>query len=360
MFLDGNQRIMTNSCKYKNLELDINKNINDLIDESYQIFNETLLNSEIYFKGKKVLFKTEKDLHTMKELGYEHIISMENSLGLRIYEKNRIIYVPLIEKILKNCCNKNCDNIKIYKVARHEDGFYIRYTYKSSNTVIPTEDGKYKVYSKNSFALINVLPANNLIEIRASKQIVEKLISTIANLIEDNNVRIEKVELFGLDMDKKVDIFVKKVGGKIIKSADTPIDAGEDEITNEMLEKISEILRTIDDRIYSDDGEADVNYTIDKLKHSFNGNMFSYLLLRGLGTLELKSVIKDLRDTPLYEWIRPHLSTKISSVEVPVINDKLKEKYIIRFEKQTDSVSFTKKCNENVVEKVRELLVLNS
>lgn len=115
MFLDGNQRIMTNSCKYKNLELDINKNINDLIDESYQIFNETLLNSEIYFKGKKVLFKTEKDLHTMKELGYEHIISMENSLGLRIYEKNRIIYVPLIEKILKDCCNKNCDNIKIYK-----------------------------------------------------------------------------------------------------------------------------------------------------------------------------------------------------------------------------------------------------
>ena len=36
----------------------------------------------------------------MKELGYEHIISMKNNMGLRIYEKNRIIYMPILEKIL--------------------------------------------------------------------------------------------------------------------------------------------------------------------------------------------------------------------------------------------------------------------
>ncbi|MFD3388525.1 hypothetical protein [Ligilactobacillus salivarius] len=336
------QKLLVNDLRDVALKLDIPDNLKNQAELVTAIGN-----------------KFNDDSKTVKEVldSYRNKIFVNGSFTwykVHSYDLNKLY------DVLKNAPKDEKNNIKIYKVARHEDGFYIRYTYKSSNTVIPTEDGKYKVYSKNSFALINVLPANNLIEIRASKQIVEKLISTIANLIEDDNVRIEKVELFGLDMDKKVDTFVKKVGGKIIKSADTPIDAGEDEITNEMLEKISEILRTIDDRIYSDDGEADVNYTIDKLKHSFNGNMFSYLLLRGLGTLELKTVIKDLRDTPLYEWIRPHLSTKISSVEVPVINDKLKEKYIIRFEKQTDSVSFTKKCNENVVEKVRELLVLNS
>lgn len=106
---------MTDNCKYENLKLDSNKDTNVLIDESYQAYSNTLLKNEINFKGKKLLLKTEKDLHTMKELGYEHIVSMKNDLGLRIYEKNRMIYVPLIEKIFNHCCDKQCDSIRIYK-----------------------------------------------------------------------------------------------------------------------------------------------------------------------------------------------------------------------------------------------------
>ena len=115
MFLDGSQKVMTDNCKYENLKLDLNKDTNVLIDESYQAYSNTLLKNEINFKGKKLLLKTEKDLHTMKELGYEHIVSMKNKLGLRIYEKNRMIYVLLIEKIFNNCCDKQCDSIRIYK-----------------------------------------------------------------------------------------------------------------------------------------------------------------------------------------------------------------------------------------------------
>ena len=115
MFLDGSQKPMTNNCKYENLKLNINKDMHDLIDESYRVFSNTLLKNEIIFKGKKILLKTEKDLHTMKELGYEHIVSMKNDLGLRIYEKNRMVYIPLIEKIFNKCCDKQCSNIKIYK-----------------------------------------------------------------------------------------------------------------------------------------------------------------------------------------------------------------------------------------------------
>ena len=115
MFLDGSQKVMTDNCKYESLKLDSNKDTNVLIDESYQAYSNTLLKNEINFKGKKILLKTEKDLHTMKELGYEHIVSMKNDLGLRIYEKNRMIYVPLIEKIFNHCCDKQCDSIRIYK-----------------------------------------------------------------------------------------------------------------------------------------------------------------------------------------------------------------------------------------------------
>ncbi len=115
MYLDGNQKAMINKCEYENLKLDINKDTNALIEESYQIYNNTLLKSKITFKGKILLLKSEKDLHTMKEQGYEHIVSMKNNLGLRIYEKNRMIYIPLIEKIFNNCSDKQCNNLKIYK-----------------------------------------------------------------------------------------------------------------------------------------------------------------------------------------------------------------------------------------------------
>ncbi len=115
MFLDGNQRIMTNRCKFEDLKLDLNKDLNVLINESYQAYSNTLLNNEITFKNKKLILKTEKDLHTMKELGFEHIVSMKNNLGLRIYDKNRMIYMPIIEKIFNNCCYEQCSSIKIYK-----------------------------------------------------------------------------------------------------------------------------------------------------------------------------------------------------------------------------------------------------
>ena len=105
---------MNNSCKYEKLKLDYDKDTKTLIDESYDIFCEILGKDDLTFRNKKVFFKTEMDLHNNKELGYEHIVSMKN-MGMRLYEKNRMIYLPIIEKIFKNCCNNQCNNIKIYK-----------------------------------------------------------------------------------------------------------------------------------------------------------------------------------------------------------------------------------------------------
>ena len=86
------------------LKLDYNKDTKSLIDESYAIFCEILNKNELMFKNKKVFFKTEMDLHNNRELGYEHIVSMKN-MNMRLYEKNIMIYLPIIEKILKHCCN---------------------------------------------------------------------------------------------------------------------------------------------------------------------------------------------------------------------------------------------------------------
>lgn len=106
---------MENNCKYSNILLDLNKDTNTLIEESYSSFCNCM-NAELEFRGQKVLYKTEKDLQVMKELGFQHIVSMTGKFGMRLYEPNRMIYVPLIKQILSDCSlNKNCSHISIYR-----------------------------------------------------------------------------------------------------------------------------------------------------------------------------------------------------------------------------------------------------
>ena len=105
----------SNNCKFEKDLLDSSKAIDKLISESYEVFCECMNDNSLSFMGKKILYKTEKDLHSMKELGYLHIASMENQIKIRTYDKNRMIYMPLIKRILEDCSKKTCPNIAIYK-----------------------------------------------------------------------------------------------------------------------------------------------------------------------------------------------------------------------------------------------------
>lgn len=104
-----------NNCKCEQIKLDINKDTNTLINESYDYYKSLSSEEDIYFNNKIMLFKKEIDVHTMKELGFEHIISMKNNIGLRTYEKNRMIYLPIIKIIFCDCLPKKCENLAIYR-----------------------------------------------------------------------------------------------------------------------------------------------------------------------------------------------------------------------------------------------------
>lgn len=104
-----------NICKCEQSKLDINKDTNTLINESYDYYKILSSEKNIYFNNKTILFKNEIDVHTMKELGFEHIISMKNNIGLRTYEKNRMIYLPIIKIIFRDCLLNKCKDLAIYR-----------------------------------------------------------------------------------------------------------------------------------------------------------------------------------------------------------------------------------------------------
>ena len=106
---------MINSCKYEDLLLDSNDDMNELIAKSYASFCDCMNSEELSFMNQKILYKKEKDLQYMKEFGYLHIASMENEMKIRIFDKSRMMYIPLIKNILADCSKKSCSNIAVYR-----------------------------------------------------------------------------------------------------------------------------------------------------------------------------------------------------------------------------------------------------
>lgn len=128
---------MNNKCSHDNLIINGQQELNKLLEESYKAFCDCK-DSNLYFLGKKVLYKTEIDLHNNKELGFEHIVSMKIK-GLRVYEPNRTLYVPLIKVILSECSNNKCNQISIYK--DHKDICVWCKKHKYLIVLTPRKDG---------------------------------------------------------------------------------------------------------------------------------------------------------------------------------------------------------------------------
>lgn len=117
MFLDGNlKEIMKNQCDVLKNKLDETKALNEVIDEAYVIFKKYIKDDTFVFKNKKVFFKTEIDKSSFREQGFEHIITKDFSkTAFRLYDKNRVVHLPIIEDLIKRCCLNNCCDIKIFK-----------------------------------------------------------------------------------------------------------------------------------------------------------------------------------------------------------------------------------------------------
>ena len=114
--METKEIITSENCNILNKKLDESGNLNELIAEAYVIFEKYIKDDNFTFRNKKMFFKTEIDSLTFRKQGFEHIITKDfQKSRIRLYEKNRVAHLPLIEDIIKQCCCGNCTAIKIFK-----------------------------------------------------------------------------------------------------------------------------------------------------------------------------------------------------------------------------------------------------
>lgn len=274
---------------------------------------------------------------------------------------------PFNEIVRFNSENLTTDPI-IYGAADFSEDsseFYIRYVYNSGNSLIPTADGNFKTIQKAAFVTVLVIPNLNVVEIRATRTIANKIARKIAGAfpVEDKAV-LSKVKIFDdhKGTDEKVKEFIDATEARVSESVDFPVlESGEEEFDQQAVVDLHTILATIDSRGNGgDDGlSIDVNQAIDNssILEKFNNMPFVAILLNGLGKVNLSSILKDLRDTPLYDVLHPYLQTKFSFVEINFPTDGVDQLYPLQLGKTTNTINVTKQANEEFLKYIRELLV---
>ncbi len=109
------QEIIT-QCDNQKSKLDETKPLNILIDEAYKIFKKYIDDDTLIFKNKKIFFNIKMNKYSFREQGFEHIITKDfGKTSIPLYDKNRVIHLPIIEKIIKQCCNNKCSELKVFK-----------------------------------------------------------------------------------------------------------------------------------------------------------------------------------------------------------------------------------------------------
>ena len=82
---------------------------------------------------------------------------------------------------------------------------------------------------------------------------------------------------------------------------------------------------------------------------------FSSLLLSGLETVGLGSN-KELRNTPLYKYLKTNLTQTTGFIKIKVTEGNVVNEYTVRVGIQTQSLFFTSDVSENVIGYVRKAL----
>lgn len=244
-------------------------------------------------------------------------------------------------------------NIFAIVFDEEQEQIFIRFVYKSGirHEVNGTNISKISI---PAYSTLYLDLKKQLIEYRGDAKKSKKTISSFINSINKTNSSFKVKEKFDFSVEDVADI----LEGELIDTISLPDTNVKND--DQKLKGISEILEAIDGYFE--------NKNIDKLENAlqdinelFDNNVdnnimpFSSLLLSGLETVGLGSN-KELRDTPLYKYLKTDLNQTTGFIRIQVTEDSMVNYYTIKVGIQTKSIYFTSDVNENVIKYVRDNL----
>ncbi|REH98360.1 hypothetical protein DOS67_01400, partial [Staphylococcus felis] len=331
---------------------------------SSDIDNKSELAIEVYREFKKL----ENVNEHFKETINNKLLAGQTST--KWFEAEEKLDFQEIIKVLSNKYRSSIKRIDISKIDNNDDltteptifgiiyddkkeELYIRYIYK--NRVKSEFSGTNIIQTSiPSFATLYINFATQLIEYRGDAKKSKMTISSFLKSIDktDNSLKVKE------KFDFKVEDVADKLDGILIDTISLP----EANIKNDdqKLQGISKVLEAIDEYFQTnniDNLENALNDVNDQFDNHIDENImpFSLLLLSGLQTVALASG-DELRNTPLYKYLKANLTQTTGFIKIQVTEDNIVNEYTIKVGIQSKSIYFTSYVSENVIKYVRDRL----
>lgn len=340
-----NKKILADMCD--DLGISNEGNNEELASSIWEAYRESNENIEKLVKYSNLLLSTRGSVTWFKTSNNTHL------LGLKDLLKNEG-YNPF--EVRKEYSNFELDSTpKLF--AGHEINehkYILRYVFRSGTTPVYSMNGKEDL-PKSTFATVFVDEEKDILEVRAGQSVTLKVAQRVIKLLLDNGNDVEIAKKDILDHYESIGEFANSLGGKFKEAIDVP-EHGTDEMTEVQIAAIASVLKNIDKALYdNDEGELSTSLenAKDNLREDYPNFSFLGLILTGLGKINLGSNIKDLRESPLYDCLSPHLSTKGGYIDYTVPVNGVETEGSIQVGLTTKTINFSKNSTEEMISFVR-------
>jgi hypothetical protein len=237
-----------------------------------------------------------------------------------------------------------------------ETQYYLRFMFKS---------GVSKSYYANDVVLMPITSVvtvfvdelHNLIEVRTEHRAAAKVAHAFAQAI-GKQILLEPIQVLA-PFGGAVEEIATKLNGYLIESLSKP-EKLFDEFTKEQANSLVNIMSALDEYFQNEDVDK-LRTDLSEARYSFGsefGAPFTALVLSGLDKMNIGVSGRDLRGHPLYDALKPYLQHQGGYIEFDCNEDLLSSKYKIRVGLKTNSIEFLTPATENVLNFVRENVIL--
>lgn len=272
-------------------------------------------------------------------------------LGFNPFKKCKI---PPVEELTSTPVIVNAAN------GEKQGEYFLRFMFKSksirsfyANTLTPIQRSKIVTAFIDENA--------GCIEIRTDNINVKKVAAAFARLI-GQEITIEQVNI-AKKFGNNIEAIAKSLNGNIIGASSKSELQSDDKLTDDEAEAIVDILRVIDGFL-SDDCDADcLAVQMQKIKDDntnlLSSTKFIALILSGLGKVGLDASKLDLKESPLYEVLKPYVINQEGNIFFTVNEDGVSNDYTAKVGFTTNSIYFTAPATEKAIKFVRDSIIFN-
>ncbi|MEK4188120.1 hypothetical protein [Paenibacillus sp. FSL L8-0494] len=239
----------------------------------------------------------------------------------------------------------------------NENEYYLRYMYKVGVTTEIILDN-IEVRPRTTTTTLFVNENNGFIEVRTDPKHAEKIAKHFAQLIREQ-VIMEPVRVmapFGNSAEELADA----LGGELIDTVGKPNLTLED-FTEVQAASVVTILSALDSYFENEDiAELQTNLQEARLSlgEDFSAIPFTSLILNGMEKVGMGVKERDLRGTPLYDYLKTSIEHQGCFIQFPVDEDGVRTTHTIRIGMQSNSVYFMSQSTESAIDFVRTHVIM--